>query len=202
MGILSNVNNSTSTGRLPSAAAGMWNPETTEGPEKEGQGTFGLHPYITIDPSEDNGATEFNSATYGFSRDLWSLTLEKLLKNDANKGKLDITFQNSTGKDMNGGIMLSKDMFVSLDFDSYMRNLWEFKGGSAWKKWIGDLQGRLILNGQCGYNVENQIGRLGTSMSSLTIGLADPLNFGSSFSPIKYEISTNITHSPLLNLLL
>lgn len=172
MSIFSKINDTTTTGKLPGYAAGMWNPETAEEKKKEA-GSFGLHPYIT-------NVSKYEGATLGLNVDLWSL----MVKKDALKDnmKFDMTIQDKIGNDSNGNMTLCKDALVSLDFDSNMRTIWKPEG--KLNDWFGEFQGRVILNGQYGYNAESNVHRFSTSMSSLTLGLADPFHLGR-FSLVK-----------------
>jgi len=80
------------------------------------------------------------------------------------------------GRDNSDKFSLCKDALFSIDFDSSMRTIYGFEGGL--KDWLGEVQGKLNLNAQFGYDGAAQRGRFGTSMSSLTLGLADPFHFG------------------------
>jgi len=159
-GKFDSVGRETSTGMLPNNAVGIWNPEKALDPVKIKTETFGIQPYVTNIGSR--------AATFGFNWDIWSL----MMKEGANTGRLDVTAQ------------FGNDALYSIDFDSYQRRIKNFGGTKL--ALLGELQGRVILNGQydpsCG---------LRTSMNSLAIGLSDPFQiylnkkYGT-FSLIKY----------------
>lgn len=164
-----NVSGTTTTAKLPTCPFGIWNPEIADDPDK-GRNSFGINPNLI------RGAG--SEATIGWNLDLWSLIVE----DGAKKGRFNVTIQDTMGSGSSGNFMVCKNALVSLDFDSDIRPLYYFDG--KLNNWLGNLVGRLVLNGQYFYDVESRSQSFQTSMSSLALGLEEPFHLGS-FSMIK-----------------